>query len=234
MGTNTKKYGIVKEVAALQYLSEWHATQNSTIRESHVMTPDIVMSNESHLFIVMPFCRGGDLCMRVAEVERFTEDVARFYFRQILKGLETLQKAHICHRDLSPENFMILDEKCIVIDFGMSLRVPYSAGQRYLIKEQYPCGKLPHMSPEIFKQMPFDGHAVDVWSVATVLLFMLTGKRLASPPTIDRPFDQMDLGLSYDAMDLLRRMFRLDPKDRLSLEDIMNHGWVRNEFLSQR
>mmetsp|Transcript_19074 Transcript_19074/g.39977 ORF Transcript_19074/g.39977 Transcript_19074/m.39977 type:complete len:496 (+) Transcript_19074:352-1839(+) len=224
----------IKEVAALQYLSEWHATQNSTIRESHVMTPDIVMSNESHLFIVMPFCRGGDLCMRVAEVERFTEDVARFYFRQILKGLETLQKAHICHRDLSPENFMILDEKCIVIDFGMSLRVPYSAGQRYLIKEQYPCGKLPHMSPEIFKQMPFDGHAVDVWSVATVLLFMLTGKRLASPPTIDRPFDQMDLGLSYDAMDLLRRMFRLDPKDRLSLEDIMNHSWVRNEFLSQR
>ncbi len=154
----------------MQHLSEWHASQNATTHDSHVMTSEIVMSNESHLYIVMPYCRGGDLCMRVAEQQRFTEDVARFYFRQILKvcpflsciflvrflkrmesrlrkffcakGLETLQRAQICHRDLSPENCTLLDVNCVVIDFGMSLRIPYSNRRRHLIKEQPPCGKL--------------------------------------------------------------------------------------------
>lgn len=56
-----------------------------SIRDTHVMTPDTVMSNETHLYIVMPFCQGGDLCMRVAERDRFTEDVARFWFKQIIK-----------------------------------------------------------------------------------------------------------------------------------------------------
>jgi serine/threonine protein kinase len=45
------------------------------------------MCNNSHLYIVMPYCDGGDLCMRVAQMEhtRLTEDEARLYFKQILK-----------------------------------------------------------------------------------------------------------------------------------------------------
>ena len=50
---------------------------------------------------------------------------------------------------------------------------------------------------------------------------MLTGKRLQNPPLIDNAFDNVQLDyVSRDAMDLLRKMFRLDPKNRLSLEQI--------------
>jgi len=140
--SNCLSEDFIKEIAALQHLSEWHASQNSSTHESHVMTSEIVMSNETHLYIVMPYCRGGDLCMRVAEQERFNEDEARFYFRQIVKGLETLQNARICHRDLSPENCTLLDINCIVIDFGMCLRIPYFHERRHLIKQQRRCGKL--------------------------------------------------------------------------------------------
>jgi serine/threonine protein kinase len=49
------------------------------------MTADTVMCDEDYLYIVMPFCRGGDLCQRVAEVDRFSEDDSRFWFRQILQ-----------------------------------------------------------------------------------------------------------------------------------------------------
>lgn len=84
------------------------------------------------------------------------------------------------------------------------------------------------MSPEIYRKQPFDGHAVDIWAAGTVLLFMLTGKRLTNPPLIDRVFEHVDLGLSCEAMDLLRKMFRLNPKDRLTLEKIQNHPFVRH------
>ena len=63
---------------------------------------------------------------------------------------------------------------------------------------------------------------------------MLTGKRMKNPPLIDRAFEGVDLGVSYDAADLLRKMFRLDPKNRLSLEEIKNHPFVQYEFLCQR
>lgn len=73
----------------MQYLSEWQSTQmpGKTTRETHVMIPDTVMYNQTHLYIVMPYCKGGDLCMLVADEkeECFTEDIAKYYFKQILK-----------------------------------------------------------------------------------------------------------------------------------------------------
>ena len=83
------------------------------------------------------------------------------------------------------------------------------------------------MAPELMLREPFDGQAVDVWAAGTILLFMLTGKRLDNPPLIDRAFDRVDLGVSADAMDLLRRMFRRNAADRLSLDEVRNHAWVR-------
>jgi len=55
------------------------------IHDTHVMTADTVMCDETYLYIVMPFCRGGDLCQMVAESERFSEEQSRFWFRQILR-----------------------------------------------------------------------------------------------------------------------------------------------------
>lgn len=214
----------VKEIAALEYISDWH--KGRSIMDTHILTADMVMSNESHLFIVMPYCTGGDLCMRVAEERRLSEDESRLWFKQILKGLETLQHMQICHKDLSPENMIILDNNALVIDFGMCLRIPYTTTGRHLISPQTPCGKLPHMAPELYRKRPFDGHAVDLWAAGTILLFMLTGKRLRNPPMIDHAFENLHLGVSEIAMDLIRKMLRLHAKDRLSLEEIKKHPFL--------
>lgn len=112
--------------------------------------------------------------------------------------------------------------------------------QRYLIRPQGTCGKWIYMSPEIYKnQEPFDGYAVDMWAAGVILFLMLTG----FPPweracMTDERFKYMtagylvqmltewNLGLSSDAMDLLQRMLFLDPKDRLSLEQVRAHPWM--------
>ena len=106
----------VQEISALQYLYQWRAAQGKSIIDVNVMTADTVMCDECYLYIVMPFCMGGDLCQRVAEVslssennirqishtigdvptqtvfmiilhqvDRFSEEDSRFWFRQILK-----------------------------------------------------------------------------------------------------------------------------------------------------
>lgn len=113
---------------------------------------------------------------------------------------------------------------------------------RYLIRPQGTCGKWIYMSPEIFQNSaPFDGYAVDMWAAGVILFLMLTG----FPPweracQTDERFHYMtsgylvqmltewEIGLSSDAMDLLQRMLFLDPKDRLSLDQVRAHPWMTN------
>lgn len=114
--------------------------------------------------------------------------------------------------------------------------------RRYLLKPQGTCGKWIYMSPEIFKnQEAFDGYAVDLWAAGVILFLMVTG----FPPweracQTDERFKYMtagylvqmltewNLGISSDAMDLLQRMLFLDPKDRLSLDQVRAHPWMVN------
>mmetsp|Transcript_27031 Transcript_27031/g.46113 ORF Transcript_27031/g.46113 Transcript_27031/m.46113 type:complete len:375 (+) Transcript_27031:188-1312(+) len=223
----------VKEVAALQYISDWHNAELGGMppAETHILTADIIMADRMYLYIVMPFCARGDLsdCLNGG---RMAEDDARFWFQQILTGLETLQQMQICHKDLSPENLIILENRSLVIDFGMCLRIPYSTAGRHLITGRHPCGKMAHIAPEILFMQHFDGHAVDIWAAGTILFYMLTGERLENPPLVDSVFDGYtgsDLGISDVALDLLRRMHRFKPSDRLSLAQVRDHPWVQNE-----
>lgn len=111
---------------------------------------------------------------------------------------------------------------------------------RRLILPQGTCGKWIYMSPEIYQNSePFDAFAVDMWAAGVILFLMLTG----FPPweracPTDERFHYMtagylvqmltewEIGLSSDAMDLLQRMLFLDPKDRLSLDQVRAHPWM--------
>ena len=110
------------------------------------------------------------------------------------------------------------------------------------MRPQGTCGKWIYMSPEVYQNAdPFDGFAVDMWAAGVILFLMLTG----FPPweracATDERFKYMtagylvqmltewELGLSSDSMDLLQRMLFLDPKDRLSLDQVRAHPWMVN------
>lgn len=210
------------------------------------------------MYSIMPYCSGGELFDVLESKNRFTELEARYWMRQILRGLACLKMAGVTHRDLSLENLLVHDGNVLVIDMGMCLRVPMadntngsggsatsnhrqqSSSQRCLILPQGVCGKWGYMSPEVCNnKLPFDGHAVDLWAAGVILFLMLTGFPPWERPVLsDERFKYMsngylvqmltewNVGLSADAMDLLQRMFWLDPLDRLSLEQVWSHPWM--------
>ena len=210
--------------------------------DSHIMMPMDLLSDDRNLYSVMPYCTGGELFDVLETKNRFSEPEARFWMTQILKGLSCLKKAGVAHRDLSLENLLVHEGNVLVIDMGMCLRIPVieQTGQRYLILPQGVCGKWHYMSPEVCKnQFPFDGPAVDLWAAGVILFLMLTGfPPWERPVMTDERFKYMSngylvqmltewqMGLSADAMDLLQRMFWLDPTDRLSLEQVVAHPWM--------
>jgi len=184
-----------------------------------------------------------------------SEPVARYWFRQILEGLHFLQMKGICHRDLSLENILVDENNSLIIDLGMCLRVPYSSREnpsqvtdvsrgsiRRLIQPYGTCGKHNYMSPEIYQNAhAFDGFAIDLWAAGVILYIMLTGFPPYDHATMaDTRFeiivngalmDQLktwEIYLSDEAGDLLQRMLQLDPRDRLTLAEVMQHPWLLN------
>lgn len=69
----------------------------------------------------MEFCPGGELFFHLHNIGRFTESQARFYFAEILLGIEYLHSHSIIYRDLKPENILLdIDGHIRLTDFGLS------------------------------------------------------------------------------------------------------------------
>jgi serine/threonine protein kinase len=110
-----------------------------------------------------------------------------------------------------------------------------------LISPQGTCGKWIYMSPEIYKNKAFHGPTVDLWATGVILFLLLTGfppwdracdtderYRYMSAGYLVQMLTEWNIPISADAMDLLQRMLFADPMDRLSLEQVRAHPWMRN------
>lgn len=252
----------VKEIAAMQLLGigDDDEIDFNEHGRNHVLASIEVLSDDDFLYGVMPYCAGGDLFGIVVQHADdnggecgMSEPVARYWFRQILVGLDFLQSRGVCHRDLSLENILVHNENSLIIDMGMCLRIPFtdprnpnattdiaSGTMRRLMKPDGTCGKHNYMSPEVFANTePFDGYAIDLWSVGVILYIMLTGfppydQASLADPRFDvivngRLTDQLfewGVHLSDDVGSLLQNMLQLDPRNRLTLDQVMRHPWV--------
>ena len=61
---------------------------------------------EHVIYIVLELATGGELFDYVATTGRFNEPIARFYFRQLIEGLDYVHQKGVTHRDLKPENVL--------------------------------------------------------------------------------------------------------------------------------
>lgn len=210
------------------------------MRDTRIIMPLDFLYDHQKLYTITPYCTGGELFDLLAQRSRFSEEESRHFLRSILDGIEWLQRAGLTHKDISLENTMVNDDMTVIIDMGMCLRIPVDNAQRCRIKSRPRCGKLYYMAPEVYASEPFDGRAVDMWAVGVCLFMMLTGQAPWEHPTpLDIQFryftngyltrvvrDQWNMNLSADAVDLLQRMLLLDPRDRLSLQQVRNHPWM--------
>lgn len=100
---------------------------------------------------------------------RFPEYLAKFYFVEILLGIEYLHSKDTVYRDLKPENVLIdIDGHVRLADFGLSKII-----KRYERSYSF-CGSPEYMCPEILKR---EGHnyLVDYYTLGVLLYEMLTG-----------------------------------------------------------
>ena len=76
------------------------------------------------VYIVLELANGGELFDFIAISGRFNESIARFYFKQLINGLNFCHQSGITHRDLKPENILLDSNYTLKIaDFGFAAPV---------------------------------------------------------------------------------------------------------------
>ena len=118
----------------------------------------------------MDLCAGGELFYLLHQRGRMTAKQAKFYFAEILLGLEYIHSKGIVYRDLKPENVLIdIDGHIKLADFGLSKVLP----SQDALTNSF-CGSPEYMSPEMLLGFGH-GFAVDYYSLGAILFEMLTG-----------------------------------------------------------
>jgi serine/threonine protein kinase len=99
------------------------------------------------LFILMEYAENGELFDLISSTGRFSEDVARHFFIQLLDSLNYMHNnAEICHRDIKPENILIdKDFNIKMADFGFATKLCGDDGS-YVLHDYM--GTLGYMPPE--------------------------------------------------------------------------------------
>lgn len=94
------------------------------------------------------------------------------YWRQIVNAVAYLHSENICHRDLKLEN-VVLDRNHIakLIDFGLAFNC--SPTNELAIGS---VGSPAYMAPEQLSSIRYDGKKADIWSLGSILYYMLVRK----------------------------------------------------------
>ncbi|KAL1108159.1 hypothetical protein V6Z11_D03G094300 [Gossypium hirsutum] len=186
--------------------------------------------------LIMELCAGGELFNRIIAKGHFSERKAANLCRQIVMMLHNCHSMGVMHRDLKPENFLFLnkdeDSPLKPTDFGLSVFFKPGDVFKDLVGSAY------YVAPEVLRRRY--GPEADIWSAGVTLYVLLSGVPPFYGETEQSIFDSILRGnidfssdpwpsISSSAKDLVRKMLRDDPKERLSASEVLNHQWMRED-----
>ncbi|OSC98895.1 CAMK/CAMKL/CHK1 protein kinase, partial [Trametes coccinea BRFM310] len=189
------------------------------------------------MYLLMEMAAGGDLFDKIAPDEGIDEDIAHFYFCQMLSGLQYIHAEGVCHRDLKPENLLLDGAGTLKIsDFGLcAVYKLKETGRTRMLNER--CGSLPYLAPEMRGNDSYAAEPIDVWGSGVILFTMLAGNTPWDEPTRgSHEFMQYLTGECFNhdpwnrfgegALSLITGMLDVDPDHRMTLADVSCHPWV--------
>lgn len=190
-----------------------------------------VLDSADCTFVVMEFCPEGDLFSRITEQGFYIgqDALAKNAFLQILEAVEFCHSVGIYHRDLKPENILVSSDGITLklADFGLATQDYYTS--------DFGCGSTFYMSPECQQSNSrpnacYASAANDVWSLGVILVNLTCGrnpwKRASMDDSTfraymkDRSFLKSILPLSDNLDHILRRVFDLNPAQRMTLPEL--------------
>lgn len=168
-------------------------------------------------YIVMEYIDGITLKEFINKQGSITWNDALFFMTQILRAVQHAHDKGIVHRDIKPQNIILLPNGNLkVTDFGIAR---FSRSDTKTLTEQA-IGSVHYISPEQAKGEYTDEKA-DIYSIGVVLYEMLSGK---VPFEADSAVSVALMQVNSNAEDLRK----INPDIPLGLEQICMHAMQKN------
>ena len=153
--------------------------------------------------------------------------------KDVCKAVYYLHKMRpiIIHRDIKSDN-ILLDgrNKAYLTDFGWS---NYIEGNR---KRTTACGTPVYLPPEIVKETGHD-ESVDIWCIGVLLFLLTTGQYPFwgnSITELENKIKKLNINwpknMDPDAKDLITKILKLNPKERPTIQQILNHKFISTYY----
>uniref|UniRef100_A0A1I8GXU7 Non-specific serine/threonine protein kinase n=1 Tax=Macrostomum lignano TaxID=282301 RepID=A0A1I8GXU7_9PLAT len=194
----------------------------STLKHDNVVGLLDCIETGDRVFLVMEYCNGGDLAGYLMDKKTLSEDTIRHFLRQIARAMQALASRQVVHRDMKPHNFLLNWPEPIwtSLENAISPREKYPPAHQISIK---------------IADFGFASKA-DLWSIGTIVYQCLTGTAPfhANTPQALKDFYERNVNLrprvppntSPELTDLLLRILRRNPADRISFEDFYQHQFL--------
>ena len=213
----------------------------SRIRKLHhpnLMNFKHTFEDAEKIVMVLEILSGGELFDRIVKKGHYSERDASLLTGVIVRALGALHSVGILHRDLKPENCIYNtpadDSDLKITDFGLAALV--TSSQDRLI-DRHLVGTPGYICPAVLANYEYSA-ASDIWAAGVILFILLSG----SPPFYGRThkeiFEKIKTAhwgfngrnwnqVSDGAKDLVKKMLKQNPAERLTVEEILEHPWIK-------
>ena len=182
----------------------------------------LLRTDTTTAYLIMEYADFGTLSGRV-----LTEPQIASVLKQVISGLQYLHGQGIVHQDLKPSNIMLFSGGIVKIgDFGI--------GHSFQSADAV-VGSPAYQAPEFFDEGEGDLDPVkeDIWSLGVTLYETAFGRLPFVGETayeiatnVKHTKLEFDEGASDEFRDLLEHVLCVDPEQRYSLDEILNHKFM--------
>jgi len=191
--------------------------------------------DDRKIYVVSEIIEGGDLLSDISHRSTFDEKDCIVIMKQLLSAINYCHDNKIIHRDMNLENIMLEESKNLeslkIIGFGTSLSFDLD---RALTEKP---GAVLYIAPEVINQN--DNEKSNLWSCGVIMYILLCGEPPFNDPDenngailkkILKGEYEISQGvwehISNEAKDLVQKLLTLDPAQRISAKEALEHPWI--------